>query len=62
MRNNKTTPIEVRMVEHFYRWSTWDILKNSDPLKKIDSKTMEVTVQIPADGEKVVSYKVHYSW
>ena len=62
VRNHKTTPVEVRIVEHLYRWSSWDIVKNSDPFKKIDSKTMEFTVQIPPDGEKDVTYKVHYSW
>jgi hypothetical protein len=62
LRNHKTTAIEVRIVEHLYRWTNWDIVKNSDVFRKIDSKTMEFTVQIPADGEKTVSYKVHYSW
>ena len=62
VRNHKTTAVEVRVVEHLYRWSSWDIVKNSDPFKKIDSKTMEFTVQIPPDGEKTVTYKVHYSW
>lgn len=62
VRNHKTTPVEVRIVEHLYRWSSWDIVKNSDPFKKIDSKTIEFTVQIPPDGEKAVTYKVHYSW
>jgi len=62
VRNHKTTPVEVRIVEHLYRWTSWDIVKNSDPFKKLDSKTMEFTVQIPADGEKTVTYKVHYSW
>jgi hypothetical protein len=62
VRNHKTTPVEIRIVEHLYRWTSWDIVKNSDAFKKLDSKTMEFTVQIPADGEKTVTYKVHYSW
>jgi len=62
VRNHKTAPVEVRIVEHLYRWTSWDIVKNSDEFKKIDSKTIEFTVQVPADGEKVVTYKVHYSW
>jgi len=62
VRNHKTTPVEIRIVEHLYRWTNWDIVKNSDPFNKIDSKTMEFTVEIPPDGEKAVTYKVHYSW
>jgi hypothetical protein len=52
----------VRIVEHLYRWRNWDILKNSDAFKKLDSKTVEFLMQIPADGEKTLVYKVHYSW
>jgi hypothetical protein len=62
VRNHKSEPVEVRIVEHLYRWTSWDILKNSDPFNKIDSRTMEFLVQVPADGEKTVTYKVHYSW
>jgi len=62
VRNHKSEPVEVRLVEHLYRWTNWDIIKNSDPFKKLDSRTMEFLVQIPSGGEKTVSYKVHYSW
>ncbi len=62
VRNHKTTPVEVRIVEHLYRWSNWDIAKSSDPFKKVDAQTAAFTVQIPPDGEKVLTYQVHYSW
>ncbi|MGB7846319.1 MAG: DUF4139 domain-containing protein [Candidatus Acidiferrum sp.] len=62
VRNHKNEPVEVRVVEHLYRWTNWDLLKNSDPFKKLDSRTIEFLIQLPPDGEKTVSYKVHYSW
>jgi len=62
VRNHKTVPVEVRVAEHLYRWTSWDIVKNSDPFKKLDSRTIEFTVEIPPDGERTVTYKVHYSW
>ena len=62
LRNHKKEPIEVRVVEHPYRWNNWEILKNSDPFNKLDSKTIEFRVRIPADGEKVVTYTSHYTW
>jgi len=62
VRNHKTEAVEVRVVEHLYRWTNWDILKNSDAFKKLDSKTVEFLLQLPAGGEKTLAYKVHYSW
>ena len=62
VRNHKTVPVEVRIAEHLYRWTSWDIVKNSDPFKKLDSRRIEFTVQVPPDGERTVTYKVHYSW
>lgn len=62
VRNHKSTPVEIRIVEHLYRWTSWDIVKNSDPFKKLDSQTVEFLVQIPPEGEKTVNYKAHYSW
>jgi len=62
LRNHKKEPMEVRVVEHLYRWTNWEIAKNSDQFKKLDSKTVEFRVQIPPDGEKVVTYTAHYTW
>lgn len=62
VRNHKTTPVDVRIVEHLYRWSNWDISKNSDSYSKVDAQTVAFNVQLPPDGEKVVTYQVHYSW
>ena len=62
LRNHKSEAVEVRVEEHLYRWTNWDLLKNSDGFMKVDSKTAEFLVQLPADGEKTLAYKVHYSW
>jgi hypothetical protein len=62
VRNHKSTPVEVRVVEHLYRWTNWEIRKNSDQYNKLDSQTVDFTVQIPSNGEKTVTYQVHYSW
>ena len=62
LRNHKKEPMEIRVVEHLYRWTNWEITKNSDEFKKLDSKTIEFRVQVPPDGEKVVTYTAHYTW
>jgi len=62
VRNHKKEAVDVRVVEHLYRWVTWDILEKSDPYRKTDSKTIEFPVTIPADGEKTITYTAHYTW
>jgi len=62
VRNHKSTPVEVRVVEHLYRWSTWDISKSSDPFTKVDAQTVTFPVQIPPDSEKLLTYQIHYAW
>ncbi|HLZ00235.1 MAG TPA: DUF4139 domain-containing protein [Candidatus Angelobacter sp.] len=62
VRNHKKEAVEVRVVERLYRWSNWDIQQKSDAYNKLDAQTVEFRVQVPPDGEKVVTYSVHYSW
>jgi hypothetical protein len=62
LRNHKKEPMEIRVVEHLYRWSNWDVPKTSDPFNKLDSKTVEFRVKVPPDGEKALTYTAHYSW
>jgi hypothetical protein len=62
LRNHKKEPMEIRVVEHLYRWTNWDISKTSDQFNKLDSKTVEFRVKVPPDAEKVVTYTAHYTW
>ncbi|OLC53010.1 MAG: hypothetical protein AUH92_06660 [Acidobacteria bacterium 13_1_40CM_4_69_4] len=62
IRNHKKEPVDVRVVEHLNRWSTWRIVDSSDPYEKTDSKTIEFRVKAPPDGDKAVAYHVRYSW
>lgn len=62
LRNRKKTDVNIRVVEHLYRWSTWEITAKSDDFVKKDAQTIEFNVPVPADGERKVTYTVHYSW
>ncbi|HXH28154.1 MAG TPA: DUF4139 domain-containing protein, partial [Candidatus Polarisedimenticolia bacterium] len=61
VRNHKKEEVQVRVVEHLYRWSNWKIQVASDPYQPLDARTIEFRVQVPPRGEKVVTYKVHYT-
>ena len=62
LRNHKDEAVEVRIVEHLFRWSEWRVLQSSHDFEKLDSTTIEFRVRIPADGEVTVDYDVRYFW
>ena len=63
LRNRKKTDaVEIRVVEHLYRWSNWSITAKSDEFTKKDSQTIEFRIPVKPDEEKTVTYTVHYSW
>ncbi|MGD0444432.1 MAG: hypothetical protein ABSA39_10900 [Edaphobacter sp.] len=62
VKNAKDTATPVRVVEHMYRTVNWDISRNSDPFTKTDSQTMEFNVEVPAHGQKEVTYTTTYTW
>ena len=62
LRNHKKESVEIRVVEHLYRWTNWEIPKSSDPWMKTDAQTVEFRVQVKPDAERTITYKVHYSW
>jgi hypothetical protein len=63
LRNRKKTDaVEIRVVEHLYRWSNWNITAKSDDFVKKDSQTIEFRVPVKPDEERTVTYTVHYSW
>ena len=62
LRNRKTEPVEIRVVERLYRWVNWEILQKSDAFTKTDAQTIEFRVQLKPDEEKIVTYRVRYNW
>jgi hypothetical protein len=62
VRNHKKEPITVRVVEHLYRWTNWQITDANHKYNKKDAQTIEFPVTIAANGEAIVNYSVHYSW
>jgi hypothetical protein len=62
LRNHKREAVEIRVVEHLYRWSNWSITAKSDDFKKTDAQTIEFRVNVKPDEEKKVTYTVHYAW
>lgn len=62
LKNHKDVPVTITAVEHMYRWNNWKITQSSHDYKKTDAQRAEFAVTVPANGEQVVTYTVHYSW
>jgi hypothetical protein len=62
LRNRKAEPVEVRVTERLYRWTNWEIEQKSHDFTKTDSQNIEFRVNVPADGETIVNYRVRYDW
>ncbi len=62
LRNHKAEAVEIRVVEHLYRWHSWEMAEKSDEYLKTDAQTIEFRIQVAPDEEKTVTYKVHYTW
>jgi hypothetical protein len=63
VRNRKETEaVEIRVVEHLYRWHNWEIREPSRPFAKTDAQTIEFRVALKPGEEQTLTYTVHYSW
>ncbi len=62
LRNRKTEAVEVRVAERLYRWFNWQIITKSHEFEKTDAQGVEFKVNVPADSEVVVRYRVRYDW
>ena len=62
LKNQKTGPVEIRVVEHLERFPTWRVLTSSDPFDRKDARTIEFRVKVPPAGERTVTYQVRYNW
>ncbi|MBZ0290578.1 MAG: DUF4139 domain-containing protein, partial [Anaerolineae bacterium] len=63
LRNRKDDEtVQIRVPEHLFRWSNWEILSSSTDYVKLDSNTIEFRVDVAPGEEKVITYTVRYTW
>ncbi len=56
VKNSKPKPVAVRVIESLP--GAWEILKESQPHKKLNAATAEWVLQVPAKGQTVLEYNV----
>ena len=62
LRNRKKEAVNIRVVEHLYRWNNWQIKDNDAEFVKIDADEIQFRVDVPAESERKVNYTAVYTW
>jgi len=62
LRNHKAQPVHVILKENLLRGGEWEITASSEKFEKHDARTIHIPVDVPANGEKTVTYTVKYTW
>lgn len=62
LSNNSDRTATIRVVEHLYRWTEFEIVKSDTEYETTDSQTIEFKPEIKPGGRKAIHYTVRYSW
>ncbi|MFA5865602.1 MAG: DUF4139 domain-containing protein [Phycisphaerae bacterium] len=60
IRNHKDSPVPVVVLEKLMEQMNWKIEQPSDKFRKVDYRTIEFKVTLPANSEKNIHYRVRY--
>lgn len=60
IRNHKDTAAQVAVVEHLQ--GAWEMVRSSQRFEKKDATTVEFPLNVPRDGEIVVTYTYRWRW
>lgn len=61
LKNRSKKPQTIIAREHLWRWSGWKVETDSD-FEKMDSNTIEFSVELAPDEEKTITYTAVYQW
>jgi len=62
LRNHKDRAVTIVVDEPTGGYVNWEVLRESDKHVKRDFRTLEYTVDVPANAEKVITYSIRYTW
>ena len=60
--NDTEQDVEIRVIEHLYRWSNYEIVKADAPYNETTAGVIEFTPLIKAGGSRELTYTVRYRW
>lgn len=62
LRNHKDSAQDVVVLENLYRAANWSIEGHSHRYSKENSNRIRFDVNVPSEGEVVITYTAHYTW
>ena len=62
LENNSPEEIEIRVVEHLYRWNQFEVVKADTDYKAMGPQTIEFRPVLKSGGKRTVHYTVRYRW
>lgn len=62
LENDSSEDVEIRVVEHLYRWPVYEIVKADTEYTRTAPQTIEFRPTVKAGGRRVVNYTVRYRW
>lgn len=60
--NSSDSTAEIRVVEHLYRWSEFEIIRADTDYVQIMPQTIEFRVELKPGGRRSINYTVRYIW
>lgn len=62
LENNTEETVEIRVVEHLYRWHEFEIVRADAEYEKTADQTIEFRPTLRPGGRRTIHYTVRYSW
>ena len=62
LENNTSEPVEIRVVEHLYRWNEFEIVKADTEYFATGPQTIEFHPVIKQNSKRSIHYTVRYRW
>lgn len=62
LENNSEDTVEIRVVEHLYRWHEFEIVRADTEYETTGPRTIEFRPTLRPGGRRTIHYTVRYSW
>ncbi|NCC52517.1 MAG: hypothetical protein EOM20_15045 [Spartobacteria bacterium] len=62
LENDSSRDVEIRVVEHLYRWHDFEIVRADTQYTQTGPQTIEFRPRLKAGGKRSVHYTVRYRW